>query len=221
MEPAPQPPGERRPLATRETRWARRMALCLAGRGVTPNAISVGGMMAGILAGGVFYATSRWPEFARAGWIAGAALVQLRLLANMLDGMVAMETRTASPVGELYNEIPDRISDGATLIGFGYALGSDPTHGYIAACLAFFVAYVRAMGKAAGARHEFCGPMAKPHRMFAVTMGALYCGVAPAGWQPDPGVPVWVLALIIAGCLITAPRRLLRIGATLRGRTPA
>lgn len=219
MEDPTQPTGERRPLATRDTRWARRVSLWLARLGVTPNTISVAGMIAGILSGAAFYATARWPDYARLGMIAGAALVQLRLLANMLDGMVAIETKTASAVGELYNEVPDRISDGATLIGFGYALGSDPTHGYIAACLAFLVAYIRAMGKAAGARHEFCGPMAKPHRMFVVTLGALYAGLAPAAWQPNPGMPVWVLALIIAGCLITVARRLLRISATLRRTT--
>ena len=46
-------------------------------------------------------------------WLCGAVLVQLRLLANVLDGMVAVGRGVASPVGELYNEIPDRVSDTA------------------------------------------------------------------------------------------------------------
>ena len=61
-----------------------------------------------------------------------------------------------------------------------------------AACAAVFVAYVRAMGKAAGGgavKQEFCGPMAKQQRMFIVTVTALYCGLAPAAWQPSWPAP--------------------------------
>jgi phosphatidylglycerophosphate synthase len=148
--------------------------------------------------------------------------MQLRLMANMLDGMVAQRRGVASPVGELFNEIPDRVSDAAALIGAGYALGGDPVLGYVAACLAVFVAYVRAQGKVAGAHQEFCGPMAKPHRMFVLTLGAVYCGLAPGSWQevpglrPEWGVIAWVLAVVIAGELVTVGRRLRRITRALR-----
>ncbi len=43
-------------------------------------------------------------------WLAGALLVQLRLLANLYDGMVAVLRQIASPVDELFNEVPDRVS---------------------------------------------------------------------------------------------------------------
>ena len=79
-------------------------------------------------------------------WLLAAGTVQLRLLANLMDGMVALASYEASPVGELYNEIPDRIEDVLILIGLGYAAGGAPTMGYGAAVLAVFVAYVRAMG---------------------------------------------------------------------------
>jgi len=212
-------PTDRRPLASRNTRAAQAVARQLARAGVTPNTISFLGMIAGLLAGLALAATTRWPDLARAAWIAGAICVQLRLAANMLDGMVAIETKTASPLGELYNEIPDRISDSATLVGLGYAAGGHVVLGFVAALLAVFTAYVRAMGKVAGAQQEFCGPMAKPQRMFLVTVLSLYCGLAPATWQL-PGQPwgpaAWLLALISLGCVITAVRRLLRIAATLR-----
>jgi phosphatidylglycerophosphate synthase len=54
------------------------------------------------LAAGLFAATSRFPSAAPALWLAGALLVQLRLLANVLDGMVAVGRGIASPLGELY-----------------------------------------------------------------------------------------------------------------------
>jgi phosphatidylglycerophosphate synthase len=225
----PSPAGQhpqRRPLATRQRPAARRVAAWLAAAKVSPNAVSWFGLLCGIGAGAALAATSLTEgPAARAAWIGGAALVQLRLAANMFDGMVAERLARSSPVGELYNEVPDRISDVATLVGLGYAAGGDVVLGFVAACVALFVAYTRAFGAGAGAGQEFCGPMAKPHRMFTVTVFALYCGVAPAAWQPRLGTGDWgpaagCLALIIAGGLWTAGRRLRRVAATLREAGP-
>jgi hypothetical protein len=80
---------------------------------------------------------------------------------------------------------------------------------------------VRAMGKVAGARQEFCGPMAKQHRMFVVTLGCAYGGLAPGSWQPrwggSFGVMSAVLVVIILGGVVTAIRRLYRIAVALKG----
>jgi phosphatidylglycerophosphate synthase len=176
-------------------------------------------MAAGIL-GGVSLAATRLPELSTAGFLLGAVFIQLRILANLFDGMVAVEQGTTSPVGELYNEIPDRVSDAATLIGAGYALGGNEPLGYIAACLAIFIAYIRAQGKAAGAHTEYCGPMAKPQRMAAMTIAALYAGLAPSRWQPQlpggfGGTIAAVLVLIVTGEVITAVRRLRRVSSAL------
>jgi phosphatidylglycerophosphate synthase len=172
-------------------------------------------MICGLLSGTALFLT---PQAGILAWIAAAALIQLRLLANMLDGMVALERGVASRVGELFNEIPDRISDSATLVGLGYAAGGDPALGYLAALAAMFTAYVRATGKGAGAASEFCGPMAKQQRMFLVTVTFLYCGLAPLGAQQfDFGtVPQATLLIIIAGSVITAVRRLGRIARNLK-----
>jgi hypothetical protein len=75
------------------------------------------------------------------------------------------------------------------------------------------------MGKAAGANQEFCGPMAKQQRMFVLTVVAVCCGVAPASWQPlarsGAGIMAAALGLIVAGCVVTIIRRLLRIARQL------
>ena len=213
---------ERRPLASRDVAASRRVAGWLADRGVSPNTISVVGMVFGLLAGGFFLLTEVQPERAGLWWILGAICVQLRLAGNMFDGMVAILKERASAVGELYNEVPDRVSDSATLIGFGFAFGSSSWLGLVAALMAVFTAYVRAMGKVAGAHQEFCGPMAKPQRMFVVTVAALFIGFGGERLLGDNGllgplsVPVWTLWLIIAGCLITVVRRLARITMALR-----
>ncbi len=215
-------PLERRPLKLRELRVCHRAADALAAAGITPNMISAAGLLGGIIAGAALAATS-WAEHDvtyRLLWLIGAACIALRGAANVLDGVVAVETGQASPVGQLYNEVPDRVSDVATLIGAGYAAGGDPTLGFIAATVALFLAYVRAMGKVAGARQEYCGPMAKTQRMLVVTVAALYCGLTPLDWQLTLAWGGWsVMALglwiVIIGGLLTAARRLARIAAAL------
>eukprot|EP00658_Telonema_sp_P-2_P038702 TRINITY_DN27712_c0_g1_i3.p2 TRINITY_DN27712_c0_g1~~TRINITY_DN27712_c0_g1_i3.p2 ORF type:complete len:108 (+),score=18.36 TRINITY_DN27712_c0_g1_i3:177-500(+) len=56
-------------------------------------------------------------------WVAGGLLSQSRLLCNLLDGMVAGELRGKgeyhNKMGHVYNELPDRVSDAAMLIGLG------------------------------------------------------------------------------------------------------
>ena len=149
-------PLERRPIASREHRVSRAVAKTLAGIGVEANWISIAGMLGGIAAGGAFALTPTAYGPQRLWWIAGALLIQIRLLGNMFDGMVAIERGTASARGELYNEVPDRVSDSAIFIGLGYAADSAAALGYLAACASLFAAYVRAVGKAAGAHQEFC-----------------------------------------------------------------
>jgi phosphatidylglycerophosphate synthase len=222
MSDTPYRPTERRPIATRRWPIWQHTATWLAHRGVSPNGISLAGMGCGLAAGAALAATTVAGGGERFAWLAGALLIQLRLLANLLDGMVAIESGRASPVGELYNEVPDRVSDTATLIGAGCAVGGDVVLGCLAACAALFTAYVRAMGKAAGAAQEYCGPMAKQQRMAFMTAVAVYCGLTPAAWQPTwgnsarYGLAAAALVIVVLGSLLTAVRRLLRIAANLR-----
>lgn len=218
------PSANRRPLHSREYQLFQRMAARLAEYRVSPNVISVASVGFAVGAAALLAATAEADGlWVRACWIGAAGMIQLRLLANMLDGMVAMAGQRASPIGELYNDVPDRVSDSAILIGGGYAIGGVPALGYLAATIALFVAYLRAMGAAAGAGQVFAGPMAKPQRMFLLTLASAYCGLAPADWQPihaSSGLGVWgaALAAVIVGGLITACRRLLIISTRLRNR---
>lgn len=209
-------------MTLRQWTPARWLAGWLATHGVTANTISFVGLLFG-LSSGLALAATRSPMLERPAFLAAALLILLRLLANMLDGMVAVATGQSSPLGELWNEVPDRISDLATLLGAGYAAGSEPVLGYLAACLALLVAYVRAEGKVAGAPQVFCGPMAKPQRMFTVAAAAMSMALAPAGWQPltfGPGLMGLALLLVAAGSAATALRRLGRIVSALTRNEP-
>jgi phosphatidylglycerophosphate synthase len=220
MESKAQSHGDRRPIATRRRKWAQDSARWLATHNVSPNAISIAGMFACIGSGILLALTSS--AYCRLEWLAVAVLVQLRLTANMLDGMVALDSGRASRVGELYNEVPDRVSDAAVFIGAGFAFGGNVTLGYAAAILSIFTAYVRAAGKIAGAQNEFCGPMAKQHRMLVITIMAIYATVVPQSWlviragTGEIGLMSIGLAIIVVGCVVTVFRRLRRIAHVLK-----
>jgi phosphatidylglycerophosphate synthase len=207
---------DRRPIATRDTALAKRLSAWLVVLCVSPNTISFGGMLAGVLAGAALVGTAHWPAWERSLWLAAALLIQLRLLCNLFDGMVAVASGRCDPVGEIWNDLPDRISDSAVLIGLGFALGGDPLLGFAAAVLAMLTAYVRVLGKATGAGSDFRGPMAKQQRMFVVTLVALYLGLAPLAWRPAWSLPTVALALINVGCVWTAARRLRTIARRLQ-----
>lgn len=215
---------DRRPLASRQWRFSIALAKWLTRHGARANTVSLAGMAAGILAG-VAFALTNVGTMPFLAWLAAAVLVQLRLLANLLDGMVAIESGPASRLGELFNEVPDRVSDGATIVGLGYASGSNPSLGYLAAILAIFVAYTRAAIRVAGGPQDYCGPMAKQHRMFVATLTALTAAAIPVAWQSRLsgsgwGLPTIALAVICAGCVITALRRLARGARALMAKNP-
>lgn len=206
---------ERRPIASRESGLAKRAATWLVGRRVSPNAISVSSILFALVASACLVATA-WVDAVqtRLLFFLSALFIQCRLLANLFDGMVAVESGQSSKLGELYNEIPDRIADALILIGAGYAVGGLPILGYAAATLALFVSYLRVIGNSVGAERLFLGPMAKPHRMATITVAALYCAVVPAEWPGAVGSDnvygAMNVALIAtcAGCIVTSVRRI-------------
>lgn len=168
----------RRPIGQRNRFYAKYLTRVLANAGVTPNFISFTSIVFAAFAGACFYASALSEGGDRILLLIGAALFcQLRLLANMLDGMVAVEAGKGGPDGPVWNELPDRFADIFILVGAGYAVAAaglfDAALGWAAAVAAVMTAYVREVVKSAGAPADFSGPMAKPHRMFWMTLAAL------------------------------------------------
>ncbi len=213
-------PQDRRPIQSRNTRWAEAATQFLVNRGISPNSISIFGMVAAVAAGISFYSTDTTAGLGhRALWFCGGVLCQIRLLCNLFDGMVAVKCGIASPKGELYNEVPDRVSDVAVLTGLGYSAGGDVAIGLMAALVSVFVAYVRAAVKSIGAPNDFCGPMAKPQRMALVTLVAVYLTFSPDAWRLSWGEPKMVLVIVALGGIVTALRRLQRAAKYLERPT--
>lgn len=214
MPPAEEP--TRRPLRTREARWARSLAAALGRAGVRPNVISVASVgFAAAGAGALLMAGNGGcePVWRVVLFLLAGGFIQLRLLCNLLDGLVAVEGGLRTAAGDVYNELPDRVSDVLLLAAAGYATlwtGWERDLGWAAAAGALLTAYVRALGGQLGVGQAFGGPMAKPHRMFALTVAcALTAGeVALAG--PTRAMTV-VLALVALGAGVTAIRRTRRV----------
>lgn len=209
---------DRRPVGTRDTRWAGRCARWLQRKGATPNGISLASMVFALLAAICFYLIFRSGSEALTRLAALGAIVgiQGRLLCNLFDGMVAVEGGQRSAVGALYNDMPDRISDSLILLGVGYGLTSlplGPTLGWAAALLAMMTAYIRLLGGSCGLPQQFSGPMAKQHRMALLTLVAAIALLVPHWGQTLFSLALW---LIIAGSLYTCVRRTRQIVTVLR-----
>jgi phosphatidylglycerophosphate synthase len=215
---------ERRPLASRNFRVFQSLAASLVAWRISPNAISVAGMACAAGTAILLALTDGVTIFDRIFFAGAAGLIQLRLLANLLDGLVAVEGNRRSPTGEVFNEVPDRVSDALVLVSAGYATDSAPWLGWTAGLLAVFVSYIRMFGRSLGLHADYRGPMAKQQRMFIVTFACVLNAALPVAWLPkvpamaegDQYGPMWMaLALVSIGCMVTAIRRLRRIVVTL------
>lgn len=210
-------PAWRRPIAGIFRRTAQAPVQWCVRLGIHPNVVSYSSIAASAGAGVCFWQSGAVPALL----IAAVALCYLRLWLNMLDGMVALAAKTASPSGEIANELPDRISDILIFVGVAHSTLCHPLSGYWVAILALLVAYVGTLGQAVGVQREFSGLMSKPWRMVALhagawlTLGLLWWGdgaIRYGRWTVLDGT----LLVIAAGCLQTILVRLVRILRALK-----
>jgi phosphatidylglycerophosphate synthase len=212
----------RRPLKSRDTKWAKAFAGILARIGVRPNVISVAGTFFAAGTGISFWLAGRTTQ----NWHWSVLLIlavcgmQLRLLCNLFDGMVAIEGGFKTKAGEIFNELPDRFSDAFIFIGAAYSVPTcEWNHelGWAAAVLSVITAYVRALGASMGAGQHFIGPMAKQQRMALMTTACLIAATAPL-WPVLMNVIPVALGLVAIGCIFTIFRRCGRIAREMESK---
>jgi phosphatidylglycerophosphate synthase len=218
-------PEARRPLASRSTRWAAVLTSGAVRAGLTADGISLLSLVfATAGAAALLWLPAPW------NLAACAVGVQLRLLCNLLDGMVAVEGGRKSKVGVLYNEVPDRIADSLFIVALGYAIAT-PWLGWFGALAAAVTAYIRVLGGTFGLAQDFRGPMAKQHRMAVLTLGCLlgigefyfFDGLFDAGGFDSQGtaelrvlhLAAWLIAI---GATVTCGTRVLAISRQLKAR---
>ena len=216
----------RRPLKSRDAGWAKGLARNLASAGISPDMVSfMSFAFAFVGACGLMASSQTFGGWRVLVLVIAAAAIQLRLVCNLLDGMVAVEHGKAGPLGPIWNELPDRFSDVILMVGAG--LAASPTGfsraltlGWICALLAVLTAYVRELGRGLGLPADFSGPMAKPQRMAVLTVAAL-AATTETRWR-GRGLCLFIaLAVIAALAALTLLRRTRWLAQALRRQSGA
>ncbi|MCB1279147.1 CDP-alcohol phosphatidyltransferase family protein [Prosthecobacter sp.] len=216
----------RRSLKSRDTQWARALAGRLARSGTSPNLIS---MLSVLFAGGAMacflVAGDQTSNVGIVGaWLGAIVCIQLRLLCNLMDGMVAVEGGKGSPKGAIFNDAPDRVADVLILVGAGYSGAGDPgvvklfhviPLGWCCAVTAVWTAYIRVLGASLTGKHDFSGPMAKQHRMAVLCIGALVEAAQHLMNSDRVGI-LSALTCIFIGGLWTCSKRLSTLASIMR-----
>jgi len=203
----------RRPIKARSNAWVQKTASFLARTNVSPNQISV----ASVFFAGIGAAMLLWYPVP-VGLLGCTVAIQGRLVCNLLDGMVAVEGGKKSPLGQIYNEFPDRVADSLFIVALGYAIDL-PSIGWLGALAAALTAYVRVFGGSLGLPQDFRGPMAKQHRMAMMTGGCVLGAIeqASVGTMYALIVACFIIAL---GSLVTCLTRSHAIAVQLRQNQP-
>lgn len=130
--------------------------------------------------------------------------------------MVAIEGGRQSPIGGLYNEIPDRIADSLFIVALGYAVDL-AWLGWFGALAAAVTAYIRVLGGSLGLPQDFRGPQAKPHRMAVMTVGCLIGAIEIVIWQTQFALlaAAWIIGV---GAALTCVTRTAAIAKQVQAR---
>jgi phosphatidylglycerophosphate synthase len=209
----------RRPVSSREVPFFQRFAKTLVNWGLTPNQISILSVVFAAVGGVAFscLSTSNGFQFYILAFIAFLG-IQLRLVCNLIDGLMAVEGGLKTPAGELFNDIPDRFSDwflilgAATAIPFSWGM----SWGWSAVVLAILTAYIRVLGASLQKGHDFGGPTAKQHRMFILSLGLVGAVVEKIIHGEVRYSLALAIIVITVGSLVTVFKRVTRLVAKLK-----
>jgi phosphatidylglycerophosphate synthase len=195
----------RRPIKARSVTVMKALAARIAKSQITPNQISVLSIFVSLL---VPLGLQLWGPESLWGALVAITGIQLRLVCNLIDGMVAIEGTKKSALGDIYNEFPDRISDTIIILGIAYSWSDLQIVGWAASFFSILTAYTRVLGAASGTAHFFCGPMAKQHRMALLSFILLICPWTHLVQISPQTLVRGALLGICIGAAITTARRL-------------
>lgn len=176
------------------------IARWLSARGVPPDAITLLAVPIGVVGGACLALSTSIPALLLVVPIAAAA----RLGANLLDGMVARATNRTHPMGEVWNELGDRIADVAMIGGLAFVPAVGPLLALSAAIASVLASYAGIVARAAGGRRQYGGVMSKPGRMAVLAATAVIAfATGDAVWLT---AAAWIIGI---GAVITLVQRLL------------
>jgi CDP-diacylglycerol--glycerol-3-phosphate 3-phosphatidyltransferase len=178
-------------FTSRFQKWVRRHALRLAGwlgrLPITPNQVTVAGMLLTFAAGGLV---------ASGRLLAGGVVLAFAGTFDVLDGALARATNRTYPYGAFFDSTLDRYSEGAIYVGIAFyflGAGSPLVKWQVLGTLlalagSFLVSYVRARAQSLGFKCDG-GFFARPERVVVTVAGLLLGGVVLT-WV------IWILAVL-------------------------
>ena len=150
--------------------------------GMTPNAVTLTGLILNIVACGLFIYAAMYGErgnFTYVGWC--GLIILFAGLFDMMDGQLARIGNMSSKYGALFDSVLDRYSELVVFFGICYYL---ILQGYFFSSLFAFIAligsmmvsYVRARAEGLGVECKG-GFMQRPERVVIIGLGAMLCGI--------------------------------------------
>lgn len=135
-------------------------------------------------------------------WLVPPCLL-LRLLLNLMDGLVARALGLASAWGEVKNEFGDRVADALVFLGLAWGGYAQPFLVTLVLALVLCVSYLGILGKAVGGRRVYEGVFGKGDRMIALALFTLYPLATGNLAAYD-----WYLVLAVVAASLTIVQRL-------------
>jgi CDP-diacylglycerol--glycerol-3-phosphate 3-phosphatidyltransferase len=180
--------------------WFRRLASAivspLAASRVTPNMLTVAGLVLSIVTGAVI---------ASGHVSAGGVLLLFAGIFDMFDGALARVTGKATKFGAFFDSTLDRIAEAG--IGLGLLWYYSSRHNVAGITLLYLVIVGSLMISYARARAEGLninckvGLMARPERVIALGIGLIL----------GPTVAMWILALLAVSTWVTVLQRIVHV----------
>jgi CDP-diacylglycerol--glycerol-3-phosphate 3-phosphatidyltransferase len=141
------------------------VAVCARNR-IPPNVFTYGALgLSGIAAAALGQAGANRAWL----WLVPPCLL-IRLLFNLLDGLVARELGMADAWGEVKNEFGDRLADAAIFLGLAFGGYADARLAALVIALVLCVSHLGLLGKAIGGARVYGGVFGKGDRMISLAL---------------------------------------------------
>ena len=187
-------------------RLVRPLVDWLVARGISADAVTFSAVPVAAL-GGICLALS---DSFSALLLLVPVFAAIRLILNLLDGLVARRTGTTHAMGELLNELGDRVSDVLFIGGLAFVAAVGPMLALGAVAAALLASYTGVVARALGVPRQYGGVMSKPGRMITLSIAAPLALIVAEPW------PLLAAALIIlVGSLLTMAQRIIATRAAL------
>ena len=182
--------------------WAHNLGHFLAQHNVTPNDISLLGVMFAATAGAAFYFSLQSDALDRTLLLLlAAAAIQWRRLSGRLHTIVSRESVQPRPHAIFY-DFPNRIADALILVPAGYAVQNLPFGielAWSAAFLGLFSAYLSKMGNAPERKNRMTFRSLPMMLLSAACVLSVFDSVIYRA-----GIMLWVALIVLNGAAVAA-----------------